>query len=76
MKLRVSLINFSLEKNKENGLKRNSFQKKLLEKQCTNKLCESVIVVPERMKTTQFTKRHLKQLRLKLDSLKEAMNKN
>ena len=30
----------------------------------------------ERTKTSQITKRHLMQLRLKLDNLKEAMSKN
>ena len=34
------------------------------------------IDVPERMKTTQITKSRLMQLRLKLDSLKEAMSNN
>ena len=34
------------------------------------------IGVPEMMKTMQITKRHLMQLQLKLDNLKEGMNKN
>ena len=33
------------------------------------------LVVPERMKIMQITKRHLMQLRLKLDSLKEGISK-
>ena len=36
----------------------------------------SMIGVSERMKTTQIAKRHLMQLRLKLDNLKEAMSTN
>ena len=34
------------------------------------------IGVPERKKTMQNTKRHLMQLQLKSDNLKEAMSKN
>ena len=54
----------------------NTCQKKLLEKQCSSKLCGRFIGVPERMKAMQITKRHLMQLQLKLDSLKEAVSKN
>ena len=54
-------------KNKENYLERNT---------CQKKLCEGFIGVPERMKITQITKRHLMQLQLKLDNLKEAMSKH
>ena len=73
MKLRVSLINLFHGKNKEKGLER---QKKLLEKYNTSKLCGGFIGVPERMKTMQITKRHLIQLRLKINYLKEAMSLN
>ena len=47
-------------KKQGNGIERNTCQKKLLEK------CGGFIGVPERKKTTQITKRHLMQLRLKL----------
>ena len=55
------------------GLERNTCQKKLLEKECTSKRCGGFIGVPERMKTTQITKKHLVQLRLKLGNIKDAM---
>ena len=48
-----------LKKNKENGIERNTCQKKLLEKQCLSKLCGGFIGIPEIMKTMQITKRHL-----------------
>ena len=38
------------------------------------KLCGWFIDVPERMTTTQITKRHLMQLQLKLDNIKEAIS--
>ena len=76
MKLKVSLINVFPSKNKENGLERNSCQKKLLEKYCTSKLCGGFKDVPERMMTTQSTKKHVMELRIKLDNLKEAMSNN
>ena len=76
LKYEIESIIDKFVKNKENGLERNTCQKKLLEKQCLSKLCGGFIGVPERMKTMQITKRHLMQLQLKLDNLKEAMNKN
>ena len=40
------------------------------------KLCGGIIGVQERKKTMQIIKRHLMQLQLKSDNLKEAMSKN
>ena len=55
-----SIINkFVPLKNNENGLERNTCQKKLLEKLCLSKLCGGFIGITERMKTMQITKRHL-----------------
>ena len=62
-------------KNKENGIERDTCQKKLLEKLCSSK-CGGFIGVPDRKMTMQITKRHLMQLQQKLDNLKEAMSKN
>ena len=45
--------------------------KKIAHKQ-TRVYRRGFIGVPERMKTTQITKRHLMQLRLKLNNLKDA----
>ena len=60
----------SLEK-KENGLERNTCQKKLLPvlENSVQANCVRFIGVSERMKTMQITKRHLMQLQLKLDNL-------
>ena len=41
-----------------------------------NQIHTGFIGVPERKKTMQITKRHLMQLQLKSDNLKEAMSKN
>ena len=46
-------------KNKENGLERNTCQKKLLEILWLSKLCGGLIGVPEIMKSTQITNRHV-----------------
>ena len=56
-------------KNKENGLERNTCQKKLLEKLCSSKLCGGV---PERMKTMQITKRHLKSLNAATTEIRQS----
>ena len=61
-------------KNKGNSLQRNLLKKLL--KILFNNLRRGFMGAPERMKTLQISKRHLMQLRLKLDSLKEAMGKN
>ena len=58
---------------KKNNIEKNICQKKLLKNKCTSKLCGEFIGAPERMKTTQITKRHLMQLRMKLDNLKDVM---
>ena len=76
MKLRLSSINLFPGKNKDNGLERNTRQKMLLAKYCSSKLCGGFIGVPEKIKTMQIKKRHLMQLQLKLDNLKQAMSKN
>ena len=64
-----------MKENKENSLERNICQKKLLEKWRTSKLCVEFISVPERTKTTHITKKHLLQLIMKLNNLKEAIKK-
>ena len=47
----------------------------VIRKCCICKICLSCVGVPERVKTKQITKRHLMQLRMKLDSIKESMKK-
>ena len=68
MKLRVSLINLFPSKNKENSLE--------TQKEPIRKICGGFIGVPERMKTTQISKRHLMHLRIKFDNLKNAISKH
>ena len=55
----------------KNNIEKNICQKKLLKKQVHKQIFGGFIGAPERMKTTQITKRHLMQLRMKLDNLKE-----
>ena len=71
MKFRVSSIN--LFPSKKQGKR---CRKKHLSKEAIRKIVLGFIGVPERKKTMQITKRHLMQLQLKSDNLKEAMNKN
>ena len=68
MKLRVSLINLFPSKNKENSVQ--------TQKEAIRKLCGGFIGVPERTKTTQISKRHLMQLRINFDNLKDAISKH
>ena len=56
--------------------RKKHLSKDAIRKMCSSKLCGGFIDVPERKKTMQITKRHLMQLRLKLDNLKEVMSKN
>ena len=64
-----------LKKKQGKRSKKKHLSKEAIRK-IANKLCGGFIGVPERMNTMQITKRHLMQLRLKLDNLKEAMSKN
>ena len=56
--------------------RKKHLSKEAIRKIVLNKLCGGFIGVPERKKTMQITKRHLMQLQLKSDNLKEAMSKN
>ena len=48
----------------------------IIDKFVLSNLCGGFIGVSERMKTMHIAKRQLMQVQLKLDNLKEAMNKN
>ena len=63
-------------KKRGNGQKRNTYQKKPLEKSNTSKLCGRHIDIMEVKKTMPFIKKHLTKLQLKLEIQREAMNKN
>ena len=71
MKLKSSLKMCSIKKQEKLSRKKH-LSKEAIRKKTAYTKGEGFICVPERMKTTQITKRHLMQLRLKLENLKEV----
>ena len=69
MKLRVSSINFSLQKQGKRSRKKY-LSKEVIRKIVFKQTMGRFIGVPERMKIIRIAKRHLMQLRLRLDNPK------
>ena len=70
-----SIINFVPLKKQGKRSRKKHLLKEAIRKR-TSKLCGRFIGVPERMKTTQITKKHLLQQQMKLNNLRDAMSKN